>query len=241
MSCRASAHATTSLLPSLSLPQTQAVREHMPDVCRTCRLTHGMRDPNFGKPRVPAHHAPAASLPSPVDTPSSAAQAARQLLQDDSAAAAPAVPATNITGGVSYAGSSDLSCVGCSGYDTRTQVLPLASCHSRCTFAVSWSHRMLDLKFTMSDLQLHGLSRGRCVLAQAFIQGIYNVGTILNVCLKTSFKMACSEASRRHSLNPHVTSTIQHLGCCRGHLCACIRAFSGPVSKKNLLQLQRLC
>ena len=79
-----------------------------------------MRDPNFGKARVPAHHAPAASHPSPKED----LQAARQLLQDDTAAAAPDAPATNITGGASYAaGNSDLSCVGCSGYDTRTQVL----------------------------------------------------------------------------------------------------------------------
>ena len=96
----------------------------MPDARCACRLTHGMRDPNFGKPRVPAHHAPAASHPSPKEDPRSAAQAARQLLQDDGAAAAPDAPATNITGGASYAaGNSDLSCVGCSGYDTRTQVL----------------------------------------------------------------------------------------------------------------------
>lgn len=96
----------------------------MPDARCTRRLTHGMRDPSFGKPRVPAHHAPAASHPSPKEDPSSAAQGARQLLQDDGAAAAPDAPATNITGGASYAaGNSDLSCVGCSGYDTRTQVL----------------------------------------------------------------------------------------------------------------------
>ncbi|KAK9839188.1 hypothetical protein WJX81_000049 [Elliptochloris bilobata] len=60
----------------------------------TKKLTHGARDPNFGKAR--AH---------------------------DGAAAAPAMPSTNVTAGEAYAsGESDLSCVGCSGYDTRTQV-----------------------------------------------------------------------------------------------------------------------
>ena len=93
----------------------------MPNARCARRLTHGMRDPNFGKAHVPARHAPAASHPGPKDDPSAAA---RQLLQDNGAAAAPDAPATNITSGASYAaGNSDLSCVGCSGYDTRTQVL----------------------------------------------------------------------------------------------------------------------
>jgi hypothetical protein len=79
------------------------------------RLTHGARDPAFGKPRAPTQ---------PAATGAGAAAAteasSRRLLQDDAAA-----PAGNVSAGDTQslaAGASDLSCVGCSGYDTRTQV-----------------------------------------------------------------------------------------------------------------------
>lgn len=54
----------------------------------------------------------------PKPNPGAAAEAVRRLLQDGDDA-----PAANVTAGQSLAGGqSDLSCVGCSGYDTRTQV-----------------------------------------------------------------------------------------------------------------------
>jgi len=78
------------------------------------RLTHGARDPAFGKPRAPTQPA-AASTGAAAATEASS----RRLLQDDAA------PAGNVSAGDTQslaAGASDLSCVGCSGYDTRTQV-----------------------------------------------------------------------------------------------------------------------
>ncbi len=79
------------------------------------RLTHGARDPAFGKPRAPTQPAAASTGASAATEASS-----RRLLQDDAAA-----PAGNVSAGDTQslaAGASDLSCVGCSGYDTRTQV-----------------------------------------------------------------------------------------------------------------------